>query len=76
GGVGDFIAELSLEYYSAAALAEAMDLYNGALLDLCRARGVECLDLAALVPKDSSIFYDDAHLTEKGARWVAHEVAA
>ncbi len=75
GGVGDFIAQHSSEYYTVAALAEAMGRYNRALLDVCRERGVECFDLAARVPRDSSIFYDGAHFTEKGARLVAEEVA-
>ncbi len=74
--MGDFLSEPVDEYYSVATLVEAMDLYNDALLSTCRHRGVECLDLAALLPKDRNVFYDDAHFTEKGARLVAERIAA
>jgi lysophospholipase L1-like esterase len=76
GGAGDFLGGQTAEYYSVAALAEAMDRYNTALLNICEHREVECLDLAALLPKDRSVFYDDAHFTEKGARLVAERIAA
>lgn len=67
--------EPAAEYLSAEALARAMELYNEALLDVCRERGVECLDAAARLPRDGSVFYDDLHLTERGARLLADLVA-
>jgi hypothetical protein len=63
------------EYYSASALAEGMRLYNERLLAVCRERGAECFDLAAWIPRDTSIFWDDAHFTEEGARRVAELVS-
>jgi len=72
GGVGDFQrAGARSEYYSVAALADAMDQYNQRLLAVCRQIAVRCVDLAARIPKDESAFYDDAHFNEAGARIVA-----
>jgi hypothetical protein len=61
-------------YLSAADLARAMDAYNRTLLDVCRQNGLECYDLAAHISKDTSVFYDDIHLNEGGARSVAQNV--
>jgi len=71
GGIGDFENEWGKEYYSAAALAEAMDRYNGTLLKVCGDRGLDCLDLAALIPQDGGHFFDDCHFSERGACAVA-----
>ncbi len=62
-------------YYSVAALAEGMRRYNERLLEVCRQRGAECFDLAARLPRDATVFWDDAHFTEEGARRVAELVA-
>lgn len=71
GGVGDFQEEGGKEYYSVEALAKGMELYNETLLKTCRERGAECVDAAALMPKDTGSFYDDVHLNESGARRLA-----
>lgn len=63
------------EYYSVEALAVGMKLYNDALRRVCRDRGTECIDVAARLPKDTAVFWDDAHFTEEGARRVAEIVA-
>lgn len=76
GGMGDFQEEAGHEYFSAGALAKAMDAYNATLLDVCVASGVECIDVAGVLPKDLSIFYDDVHFTERGSRLVAEAVGA
>jgi len=76
GGVGNFQREAGNEYYSADALADGMALYNETLLKVCRERGAECIDLAALVPKDTTAFYDDCHFNEGGAQKVAEAIAA
>jgi hypothetical protein len=67
--------EVRETYYAVEALADGMKLYNEALLRVCRARGVECIDLQARLPRDASIFSDDAHFTEFGARRVAKVVS-
>lgn len=71
GGVGNFMEESGKEYYSAEALAAGMDKYNDALKQVCRERGVEYIDLAAMIPKDGTAFYDDCHLNEGGSEKVA-----
>jgi len=58
-------------YYAAEALADGMERYNGKLKKVCQARKIECIDLAALMPKDASVFYDDCHFTEYGAQLAA-----
>jgi hypothetical protein len=61
----------SKTYYTTGALARAMAIYNGALLGACREKGVECVDAAALIPRDTSMFYDDVHFTEAGSAKLA-----
>jgi lysophospholipase L1-like esterase len=65
----------STEYYSVRVLAGAMARYNHVTLEVCRTRGVECIDLAAKLPKDLSVFYDDEHFNDRGARMVAEIVS-
>jgi lysophospholipase L1-like esterase len=71
GGVGNFQTEGGKQYYSVAALSKAMAAYNSTLVETCRQRQVECFDLAPLLPRDTSVFYDDVHFNENGARSVA-----
>lgn len=54
-------------HYSSAALAAGMRQYDETLLRVCREEKVECLDLAAEMPRDSSVLYDDVHFNEHGA---------
>lgn len=75
GGVGDFQTGKGHEYYTPAALASALDSYNATLLEVCRQTSVECIDLAAMLPKDETTFYDDVHFNETGSRRVAQVVA-
>jgi len=56
-------------------LAIAMDSYNEALIELCSEEGLECYDLTANVPKDTTAFYDDVHFNESGARIVAGAIS-
>jgi lysophospholipase L1-like esterase len=76
GGVGRFQQESGHEYYSAGALADGMAAYNRTLLEVCReVPGAVCLDLAASLPRDATVFYDDVHFNEAGSRRVARVVA-
>jgi hypothetical protein len=61
-------------YVGAADLAQAMNVYNETLLDACSVDGLECLDLASAIPRDSRFFYDDEHFTEAGAHLVAEKL--
>jgi lysophospholipase L1-like esterase len=63
------------EYYSVKALAEGMARYNRVTLDVCRARNVECIDLAGKLPKDLTVFYDDEHFNDHGSQMVAQVVS-
>jgi hypothetical protein len=71
GGPNFFRLKHGMPYYSSAALAQAMEIYNEALLEVCRAREVECVDLAKMLPSTTEVYYDDAHYTEFGAAIVA-----
>ena len=62
-------------YYATADLAETLNRYNAVLLSVCRERGLDCVDLAAQLPKDTTVFYDDCHFNEEGARRVAKLLA-
>ncbi len=64
------------EYYSVKALAEGMARYNQVTLDVCWARRVECIDLATMLPKDLTVFYDDVHFNDGGSERVAEIVSA
>ncbi len=70
GGVGDFQRLPGQPYYSAAALRGGLQRYNRAMLDVCRAEAIDCVDLAT-IDQDTSLFYDDVHFNEAGARAVA-----
>jgi hypothetical protein len=76
GVIGRFQGRVDQEYYSVAALAAAMNRYNETLRERCVARGVECLDLAARLPHDTTVFYDDCHFNERGAEQVAGFIAS
>lgn len=75
GGVGNFMGAAGSEYYSIGALARGLDAYNEVLLSACAQPGVSCVDLAARLTKDTTVFYDDVHLNERGAEKVAALVA-
>jgi len=62
------------KYYSAGALNEGMDKFNAKIIEICRLRGIEYIDLAHSLAKDTSVFYDDAHFNENGSRLVAEAV--
>jgi hypothetical protein len=74
GGVGDFQRLSGQPYYSAAALRGGLQRYNQAMLDVCRTEAIGCIDLAA-IDEDTSLFYDDVHFNEAGARAVAGVMA-
>lgn len=74
GGVGDFQARPGQPYYSVEALADGIKRYNNVLLQTCASEHLECIDLSSLA-KDTSVFYDDVHFNEAGARQVATIVA-
>lgn len=62
-------------YFSAEAMANGMAAFNEVLRDVCRERGLICVDLAARVAKSGDNFFDDMHFNEQGADLVATIVA-
>ena len=75
GGIGDFQRESGLPYYSIEALQEGMEAYNDVLRQICHQRNLECIDLSSMLEKDTSVFYDDVHFNESGARKVSNVVS-
>jgi lysophospholipase L1-like esterase len=71
GGIGDFQNKSGKVYYSAEALQKGIDKYNNTLLEICRERQVECIDLSSILEKDTTVFYDDDHFNESGAQKVS-----
>jgi lysophospholipase L1-like esterase len=62
-------------YFTTRVLSGAMARYNATLLEVCRARGLECVDAAHLIPKDTTALYDDVHFNERGSRLLAEALA-
>jgi lysophospholipase L1-like esterase len=52
-----------------------MARYNDTLLEVCRARGLDCVDAAHLLPRDTTALYDDVHFNEQGSRLLARALA-
>jgi len=75
GGPNFFRMGHGKPFYSTAALAKAMAIYNDALLEVCRSREVECVDMAAMLPRTAQVHYDEAHYTEFGSAIVARRMA-
>ncbi|HET8550696.1 MAG TPA: SGNH/GDSL hydrolase family protein [Bryobacteraceae bacterium] len=73
GYVGPF--ENPIGYISPGELETAMSEFNRRLLEVARAEQVEAFDLAARVPGNLTVYYDDAHYTNEGARIVAESIA-
>lgn len=72
GGVGDFQKSTGHAYYSVKALSQALSLYNQRLAAFCaQKKDVKLIDIATALPRDTSVFYDDCHFNESGARKVA-----
>lgn len=63
-------------YYSAQALDRGMTAYNQVLFEVCAEHDLACVDLASQLPRDTTVFYDDAHFNESGSRAVAEVLTA
>jgi hypothetical protein len=59
------------KYFSVEALEKGMKRYNETLLDVRRRRGIECINPASRLEKDTTVFYDDCHFNESGTRMLA-----
>jgi len=77
GGKGNFQEEESHAYYSTKALRQGLELYNARLQKFCAGKpDIKFVNLATSLPRDTSVFYDDCHFNESGARKVAAIMAA
>lgn len=75
GGIGEYQIGRPREYYSVEALASGMQQYNDVLLDICQSTNTECINLASLLQKDTTVFYDDCHYNYNGSQKVASIIA-
>jgi lysophospholipase L1-like esterase len=75
GGVGEYTTNDGCEYYTSAALARGLVLYNKSVAEVGAAEGVQVVELSREFSGQERFFYDDVHLTEEGARAVAERVA-
>lgn len=75
GGVGEFQQQAGHAYYSPIAINQLLVEYNQMTADFCAKNNLPFVDLTLTLPKDTSVFYDDCHFNENGARLVAQEVA-
>ncbi len=76
GGIGNFQEEPNHPYYTPKALRQGIELYNQCLEDFCsNKQHVKFVNLATQLPRDTSVFYDDCHFNESGARKVAEIIS-
>lgn len=68
GGVGEYQQEPGHAYYSAKALRTGVEMYNAALKGFCQVHQLTLIDIDSALPRDTSVFYDDCHFNEQGAR--------
>ena len=66
---------LAGNYYTVEVLTAALAAYNMTLLSVCEELAIRCVDLASKLPQDGSVFYDDFHFNESGARQVGDVLA-
>ena len=52
-------------------LFDILQMYNGKMKEVCTNKKIPCIDLAALMPKNSLYYYDQTHFTNDGAKLVA-----
>jgi hypothetical protein len=58
------------------AMEALLELYNDAARDAAAAADAPVLDLARLMPKQISLYYDSVHYTDAGAAQVGSIIAA
>jgi hypothetical protein len=60
--------------YTISVLEQLMKSFNQATVETCAREGVDCIDLASQLPKDTTIFFDDVHFTDLGCQKAADTV--
>lgn len=51
---------------------KSLNLYNKALIEVCEAKSVPCIDMANMINKDTTYFYDFVHFTPEGSKEFAN----
>lgn len=74
GGVGDYQKNKGCAYYSTSALDKGLRLFNATTRKVCFQKNIPFVDLYSSLPKDTSVFYDDCHFNEHGAKKVAEVI--
>jgi hypothetical protein len=60
--------------YTSKVLEEIMSAYNQTLIEVCKEEGIPYIDIASMLPKDTSVFYDDCHFNISGCEMVSEIV--
>jgi lysophospholipase L1-like esterase len=60
--------------YTPGILSELMEKYNQTMREVCEGKNVDMIDLASVIPKDTTAFYDDCHFNISGCEKVASAV--
>lgn len=68
------VDESGTKYYSVSVLIDRMNRINDETVAICQSQGVEYIDLSNILPKDTTVFYDDFHFNENGARLVSQAI--
>jgi hypothetical protein len=70
-----WVGDPALNIYWSPEVADAvMNEHNKLLLEVCRMESIECIDLAATLPKTLDVFFDQCHFTDRGCSLVADVV--
>ncbi|MBN1871982.1 MAG: SGNH/GDSL hydrolase family protein [Candidatus Omnitrophica bacterium] len=57
--------------YTTSVLESIMNRYNDSMIEVCIDEGVPYIDMASLLPKNTTVFYDDCHFNVSGCERVA-----
>ncbi|MFT6946099.1 MAG: lysophospholipase L1-like esterase [Vicingaceae bacterium] len=64
--------EINSKFLSPIAMEKGLDLFNQKLREISKKDKVELINLAMLLPKDTSVFFDDCHFNKSGSAKVAN----
>jgi hypothetical protein len=67
GKVEGYTSKGESRYYSSGSLDRMIRMYDAVMLQVCKARGLACIDAAAEMPPSAELYYDGLHLTDQGA---------
>ena len=57
--------------YTPEVLSDLMARYNQTMLEVCEDENVDVIDLASVIPRDTTAFYDDCHFNTSGCEKVS-----